>query len=99
VNATDRLYLAENIPFLIMWGDRDPIIPVEHGLAAHELVPSSRLELFEGAGHFPHLDEPQRFLDVLLDFIDSTEPADVEPEEWREMLKNRPRRTSQRSDT
>ena len=53
VNATDRLYLAENIPFLIVWGDRDPIIPVEHGLAAHELVPSSRLELFEGAGPLP----------------------------------------------
>jgi pimeloyl-ACP methyl ester carboxylesterase len=87
VSATDRLYLAENIPFLIIWGERDRIIPVEHGLAAHELVPSSRLELFEGAGHFPHLDEPQRFLDVLLDFIDSTEPADVEPEAWRELLK------------
>jgi pimeloyl-ACP methyl ester carboxylesterase len=87
VSATDRLYLAENIPFLIIWGERDPIIPVEHGLAAHELVPTSRLELFEGAGHFPHLDEPQRFLDVLLDFVDSTEPADVEPEEWRELLK------------
>ncbi len=88
VNATDRLYLAENIPFLLIWGARDPIIPVEHGLAAHELVPSSRLELFEDAGHFPHLDEPQRFLDVLLDFIESTEPADVEPEEWRRMLKS-----------
>jgi pimeloyl-ACP methyl ester carboxylesterase len=87
VSATDRLYLAENIPFLIIWGKRDRIIPVEHGLAAHELVPSSRLELFEGAGHFPHLDEPQHFLDVLLDFIDSTEPADVEPEAWRELLK------------
>jgi pimeloyl-ACP methyl ester carboxylesterase len=87
VSATDRLYLAENIPFLIIWGERDRIIPVEHGLAAHELVPSSRLELFEGAGHFPHLDEPQHFLDVLLDFIDSTEPADVEPEAWRELLK------------
>ena len=33
VNATDRLYLAENIPFLLVWGERDPIIPVEHGLA------------------------------------------------------------------
>ena len=86
VNATDRLYLADSIPFLIVWGERDPIIPVEHGLSAHALVPSSRLELFEGAGHFPHLDEPQRFLDVLLDFIESTEPADVDPREWREML-------------
>ena len=73
---------------MIVWGDRDPIIPVKHGLAAHELVPSSRLELFEGAGHFPHLDEPQRFLDVLLDFIETTEPADVDPEEWREMWKS-----------
>jgi len=87
VDASDRLYLAENIPFMLVWGERDPIIPVEHGISTHELVPSSRLELFEGAGHFPHLDEPQRFLDVLLDFIDSTDPADVDPEEWRKMLK------------
>ena len=87
VNATDRLYLAENIPFMLVWGERDRIIPVEHGLSAHERVPSSRLELFEGAGHFPHLDEPQRFLEVLLDFIDSTDPADVDPEQWRGMLK------------
>src|SRR5918996_495322 len=36
VNATDRLYLAENIPFMLVWGKRDPIIPVEHGLSAHE---------------------------------------------------------------
>jgi pimeloyl-ACP methyl ester carboxylesterase len=88
VNATDRLYLAENIPFLLVWGERDPIIPVEHGVSAHELVPSSRLELFEGAGHFPHLEQPQRFVDVLLDFIESTDPADVDPAKWRQMLKS-----------
>jgi hypothetical protein len=82
----NRLYLAENIPFMLVWGDRDPIIPVEHGIAAHELVPSSRLEIFEGAGHFPHLDDPQRFLDVLLDFIESTEPADTDAEAWKDML-------------
>ena len=87
VNATDRLYLAENVPFMLVWGERDSIIPVEHGLDAHELVPSSRLEIFENAGHFPHIDDPQRFLDVLLDFIDSTEPADVDPERWQAMLK------------
>ncbi len=87
VSAADRLYLAEEVPSLLVWGERDRIIPVEHGLSAHELVPSSRLELFERAGHFPHLDEPQRFLDVLLDFIDSTDPAHVDPGEWRQMLK------------
>ena len=87
VNATDRLYLAENIPFLLVWGERDPIIPALHGVRAHKLMPGSRLELFEAAGHFPHVDDPQRFLDVLLDFIDSTEPAGLDPEEWRGMLK------------
>src|SRR5215207_17851 len=30
VDATDRLYLAQAIPFLLVWGERDPIIPVEH---------------------------------------------------------------------
>ena len=87
MNASDRLYLAENIPFMLVWGERDPIIPVEHGLAAHELVPTSRLEVFEDAGHFPHVDDPQRFLDVLLDFIDSTEAADTSSESWQAMLR------------
>jgi pimeloyl-ACP methyl ester carboxylesterase len=88
VSASDRLYLAQSIPFMLVWGERDSIIPVEHGRAAHELVPSSRLELFEDAGHFPHVDDPQRFLDVLFDFLDSTEPAQVDPKAWQEMLKN-----------
>src|SRR5919198_5336476 len=49
VNANDRLYLAEGVPFLIIWGRRDRIIPVAHGVAAHARVPSSRLEIFENA--------------------------------------------------
>src|SRR4051812_21428263 len=53
VDASDRLYLAQAVPFMIVWGERDPIIPVEHALTAHRLVPDSRLEIFAGAGHFP----------------------------------------------
>ncbi len=75
VSARDRLYLAEGVPTLFVWGERDPIIPVEHGRAAHELVPGSRLEVFEGAGHFPHRDDPVRFIEVLRDFLATTEPA------------------------
>ncbi len=75
VTANDRLYLAAETPMLIVWGERDPIIPVEHGLAAHELLPNSRLELFEGAGHFPQLDDPLRFAELLADFVASTEPV------------------------
>ena len=88
VDATDRLYLAQSIPFLIMWGERDPIIPVAHGRAAHGLVPGSRLEVFPGAGHFPHLDDPLRFVRVLTDFIDGTEPAEVDAERLGALLRS-----------
>jgi len=87
VNARDRLYLAENVPFLLIWGERDSVIPVEHARATHELVEGSRLEVFPEAGHFPQLDEPQRFLDVLTDFMDTTQPADMAPEQWRALLR------------
>jgi pimeloyl-ACP methyl ester carboxylesterase len=88
-SATDRLYLAENVPFLIVWGDQDRIIPLDHGYDAHKQVPSSRLEVFAGAGHFPHIDDPQRFVDLMEDFIDSSEPADLEPETWSKLLRAR----------
>jgi hypothetical protein len=49
-------------------------------------MPSSRLEVFPRSGHFPQLDEPERFIDVLTDFVDSTEPARMRAEDWRELL-------------
>lgn len=75
VSATDRLYLAADVPTLIVWGDRDPIIPLDHGVKAHEMIPGSRLEVFEGAGHFPHCEQPERFVEVLVDFVDSSSPV------------------------
>ena len=39
VAALDRLYLAEALPLLIVWGDRDPIIPVDHAREAHAAAP------------------------------------------------------------
>jgi pimeloyl-ACP methyl ester carboxylesterase len=87
VDASDRLYLARAIPFLIVWGERDPIIPVEHARAAHRLVPGSRLELFPQSGHFPHLDDPLRFVRVLVDFMETTESAPVNAAKWQALLR------------
>ena len=75
VNATDRLYLAELLPSLIMWGSRDPLIPVSHAEIADQALPGSELEIFEGAGHFPQLTDPVRFAHTLIDFIETTEPT------------------------
>ncbi len=78
VSAIDRLYLAAGVPTMIVWGDEDRIIPVEHAYNAHEAIPHSRLEILEGVGHFPHAEEPEQFLEVLLDFIATTEPGPTE---------------------
>ena len=75
VSAADRMYLAAHVPTMIVWGDRDPIIPIEHGVQAHELIAGSRFEVFEGAGHFPHCEQPERFIEVLVDFMASTAPV------------------------
>ena len=64
VSASDRLYLASEMPTLIVWGDRDPFIPVGHAFAAHEAIAGSRLEIFERVGHFPHCEAPERFVEV-----------------------------------
>jgi pimeloyl-ACP methyl ester carboxylesterase len=86
VSAHDRLYLARSVPTLIVWGDQDRIIPVEHAHSAHALIPDSRLEIFEGAGHFVHVEEPERFASVLARFIDETDPNAGDRERFRELL-------------
>ena len=83
VDASDRLYLAAGIPILIMWGARDPIIPARHGEQAHQAIPGSRLEIFDGVGHLPQLEAPLRFVSALERFLSETEPARFDVNEWR----------------
>jgi pimeloyl-ACP methyl ester carboxylesterase len=86
VSARDRLYLASEMPSLIIWGERDPVIPLEHGRDAHAAMPGSRLEIVAGAGHFPHLDNPRRVARALRELVEETEPADIEMDQLRERL-------------
>jgi pimeloyl-ACP methyl ester carboxylesterase len=91
-SAGDRLYLAAEMPTMIIWGEHDPLIPVAHAYSAHERIRGSRLEIFTDAGHFPYRDHPLRFVEVLLDFMQSTESAQVDEQRWRERLRNGSRR-------
>ncbi len=79
ISALDRLHAAEHLPTLIVWGEHDPFLPVSHAHAAHEAIPGSRLEIFEGVGHYPHCEAPERFVSLLVDFLESTEPARLPP--------------------
>ena len=86
VTALDRLYLANAVPMLVIWGSRDPIVPALHAETVRTLVPTARVEVFPRAGHWPHLDEPDHFCDVLLDFIATTQPATHDLDSWRKLL-------------
>jgi pimeloyl-ACP methyl ester carboxylesterase len=77
VDARDRLYLTSLLPTLVVWGARDAVIPVKHGIAMHDAAPGSQLEVLEQAGHFPHLDEPRRFARLIASFLTTTEPARI----------------------
>ena len=75
VAATDKLYLVADLPTLLVAGEHDHVIPVEHTRAAGRLAPGSRLEVFENSGHFPHLNEPDRFAGLVAAFVKETKPA------------------------
>ena len=87
VTAVSRLYLVALIPMLIVWGGQDKIIPLVHARQAHQAVPGSRLEVIEGAGHAPQMEDPARFAATLQDFLSSTEPFRFDPEEMRALLR------------
>lgn len=56
-------------PILLIWGDGDPLFPVELATRAHARMPGSRLVLIAGAGHTPQAERPDEFNRALANFI------------------------------
>ena len=92
VSATDRLYLLERVPTMILWGERDNTIPAAHGRRAHEAVPHSRFRTLPGAAHFPHLEEPEQLAALLREFVADTEPSRMDDADWGALLSRRSER-------
>jgi pimeloyl-ACP methyl ester carboxylesterase len=89
VSAIDRLYLLGPVPTMVVWGERDHTIPLEHGRAAHELIPNSRFATLPDAAHFPHLEDPAGLAAVLSDFIQTTAPHRLDDADWAELIESR----------
>jgi pimeloyl-ACP methyl ester carboxylesterase len=87
ITMLDRCYLTKSVPVQLIWGDEDFVIPVSHARMAHAAMPGSQLEIFNRSGHFPFHDDPDRFVEVVGRFIDSTEPAEYDQEALRELLR------------
>lgn len=57
------------IPTLLIYAANDDAVPVEDGRQYHDLIKNSRLEIIDGAGHFVHLDEPQKVTALIQEFL------------------------------
>ena len=63
-----------DVPTLICWGDSDKLVPPGYGPAFRDLIPGSRLEVFEHCGHLPHAECADRFVRTLTNFIAEVRP-------------------------
>ncbi|EGD41289.1 alpha/beta fold hydrolase [Nocardioides sp. WG-D5] len=90
VTMLDRSYLASDVPMLMIWGDRDGVIPYRHAAQAQAALPLAALEVFHGAGHFPFRSDPERFTKVVEQFIHDTEPATWDQQAWQKRLRTGP---------
>jgi pimeloyl-ACP methyl ester carboxylesterase len=55
-------------PALVLWGERDPYLPIRFAEAYAAALPDARLELIPGAGHWPWIDQPA-VIDQILEFV------------------------------
>jgi pimeloyl-ACP methyl ester carboxylesterase len=97
ISARDRLYLLDAMPTLIVWGERDNTIPLEHGRYTHEQVPHSRFETLPKAAHFPHLEDPDGLAAILGDWLATTEPAQLRDADWGGVIAHRSPHTRRES--
>jgi pimeloyl-ACP methyl ester carboxylesterase len=89
VSAADRLYLLEHLPTMIIWGERDHTIPIEHGRAAHAAIPNSRFATVPDAAHFPHIENPDAVAALLERFLAESEPHAIADADWGAVLSHR----------
>jgi pimeloyl-ACP methyl ester carboxylesterase len=59
-----------DLPTLLLWGAEDRIVTPAYGENWRRAIPDARLELISGAGHFPHWEQPEAFVDRLAAFLE-----------------------------
>lgn len=63
------------VPTMLIWGTRDPMIPVEYADDFLACMPGCVLYKMDGCGHTPYVQEPERFAAAVLDFLDERAAA------------------------
>jgi len=64
------------IPTLLIWGESDRIVTVDYGRAYAAAIPGAQFEVVEAAGHYPHVEQPDRVVELVEQFV----PAEIAQE-------------------
>ena len=62
-------YQTLSMPALIIWGDSDKVIPLKEGEYLQSLLPDAELVLMKGVNHIPHLEDQEKFIEIVLGFL------------------------------
>ena len=54
------------LPATVIWGEKDGVVTTSYGKAYAALIPGAKFETIAGAGHFPHVEQPQAFAKALV---------------------------------
>jgi pimeloyl-ACP methyl ester carboxylesterase len=73
VSALSLLTERAATPFLLIWGEKDPIIPPTHAYAARARIPNSLVAVIPDSYHQPHIESPEQFCRLTLDFLQEAE--------------------------
>jgi 4,5:9,10-diseco-3-hydroxy-5,9,17-trioxoandrosta-1(10),2-diene-4-oate hydrolase len=57
------------VPTLLVWGARDPIVPVKQAYHAAKMIPDCKLQVYEHRGHNVHREEFKKFSRLIRDFL------------------------------
>jgi pimeloyl-ACP methyl ester carboxylesterase len=64
----DRIHRV-TMPVMLVWGKEDKLFPVEYGEEYHKLIPHAEFNVIENSGHFPHIEQPNAFMNSVSSFL------------------------------
>jgi len=67
-NISEKLKTI-SIPTLIVWGERDPVIPIKYADSFVSSIQDCRFYRMDNCGHVPYVDEPEKFAKLVIDFL------------------------------
>jgi pimeloyl-ACP methyl ester carboxylesterase len=71
----ERARLELECPVMMVWGDRDGLVPVAHAHAFARAVPHARVHVLDNCGHYPQIELSSQFNRLVIDFLSERSPA------------------------